>query len=111
MAAIQHPEFELTNKGRTKVGVLVPENERAMRLVVIDERYRLLDGSRFPSVRQAEMTVQRLSNFVDHPAHGQRGLRTGHARNVASLLAGLATCPCPISVSRARSIRDHPCLR
>ena len=26
-----------------------------------------LDGSRFPNVRQAEMTVQRLSNFVDHP--------------------------------------------
>jgi hypothetical protein len=34
---------------------------------VTDERYRLLDGSRFPSVRQAEQTVQRLSNFVDHP--------------------------------------------
>ena len=46
--------------------MLVPENERALRFVVIDERYRLLDGSRFPSVRQAEMTVERLSNFVDH---------------------------------------------
>lgn len=58
--------IELT-RGSTKVGVLVPENERAMRLVVTDERYRLLDGSRFPSVRQAELTVQRLSNFVDGP--------------------------------------------
>jgi hypothetical protein len=58
---------ELT-RGATKVGVLVPENERAMRLVVTDERYRLLDGSRFPSVRQAELTVQRLANFVDRPA-------------------------------------------
>lgn len=57
---------ELT-RGSTKIGVLVPESERAMRLVVTDERYRLLDGSRFPSVRQAEQTVQRLSNFVDHP--------------------------------------------
>lgn len=56
--------IELT-RGSTKVGVLVPENERTMRLVVTDERYRLLDGSRFPSVRQAELTVQRLSNFVD----------------------------------------------
>ncbi|HKP22889.1 MAG TPA: hypothetical protein VJV39_03415 [Dongiaceae bacterium] len=65
MAAIQQPAFELT-QGATKVGVLVPENERALRFVVIDARYRLLDGSRFPSVRQAEMTVQRLSNFVDH---------------------------------------------
>ncbi|HET6161417.1 MAG TPA: hypothetical protein VFE34_23950 [Dongiaceae bacterium] len=61
---------ELT-QGSVKVGVLVPENERALRFVVIDERYRLLDGSRFPSVRQAEQTVQRLSNFVEHdpPAH------------------------------------------
>jgi hypothetical protein len=58
--------FELT-QGATKVGLLVPENERALRFVVIDERYRLLDGSRFPSVRQAELTVQRLANFVDHP--------------------------------------------
>ncbi|WP_119301545.1 hypothetical protein [Dongia deserti] len=54
-------------QGSTKVGVLVPENERAMRLVVTDQRYRLLDGSRFPSVRQAELTVERLSNFVDRP--------------------------------------------
>ena len=67
MAAIQQPAFELT-QGATKVGVLVPENERALRFVVIDERYRLLDGSRFPSVRQAEQTVQRLAHFVDHPA-------------------------------------------
>ena len=66
MAAIQQPAFELT-QGATKVGVLVPENGRALRFVVIDERYRLLDGSRFPNVRQAEMTVQRLSNFVDRP--------------------------------------------
>ena len=56
--------IELT-RGSTKVGVLVPENERAMRLVVIDERYRLLDGSRFPSLRQAELTVQRFANFVE----------------------------------------------
>jgi hypothetical protein len=62
----QGPAFELT-QGATKVGVLVPENERALRFVVIDERYRLLDGSRFPSVRQAELTVQRLANFVDQP--------------------------------------------
>jgi hypothetical protein len=54
-------------RGATKVGVLVPENERAMRLVVTDVRYRLLDGSRFPSLRQAELTVQRLANFVDRP--------------------------------------------
>ena len=65
MAATRKPAFELT-QGATKVGVLVPENERALRFVVIDERYRLLDGSRFPSVRQAEMTVERLSSFVDH---------------------------------------------
>jgi hypothetical protein len=58
--------IELT-RGSIKVGVLVPENERAMRLIVTDERYRLLDGSRFPNVRQAELTVQRLSYFVDHP--------------------------------------------
>jgi len=64
--AVEPNAFEL-NRGATKVGVLVPENERALRLVVIDERYRLLDGSRFPSVRQAELTVQRLANFVDHP--------------------------------------------
>jgi hypothetical protein len=67
----QQPAFELSavelNRGATRVGVLVPENERALRFVVIDERYRLLDGSRFPSVRQAELTVQRLANFVDHP--------------------------------------------
>lgn len=62
--------IELT-RGSTKVGVLVPENERAMRLVVIDERYRLLDGSRFPSVQQAELTVQRLSSFVDCPRSAQ----------------------------------------
>ena len=66
MAAIQQPAFELT-QGATKVGVLVPESERAMRFVVIDARYRLLDGSRFPNVRQAEITVQRLSSFVDNP--------------------------------------------
>jgi hypothetical protein len=60
------PTIELT-RGSTKIGVLVPENERALRLVVTDERYRLLDGSRFPSVRQAELTVQRLANFVDRP--------------------------------------------
>jgi hypothetical protein len=65
MAAIQQPAFELT-QGATKVGVLVPENERALRFVVIDERYRLLDGSRFPTVRQAEQTVQRLASFVEH---------------------------------------------
>ena len=58
--------IELT-RGATKVGVLVPENERAMRLVVIDERYRLLDGSRFPNLRQAELTVQRFANFVEQP--------------------------------------------
>lgn len=66
MVAIQQATFELS-QGATKVGVLVAENERALRLVVIDARYRLLDGSRFPSLRQAEMTVQRLSNFLDHP--------------------------------------------
>ena len=64
--ASESTAFELT-QGATKVGLLVPENERALRFVVIDVRYRLLDGSRFPSVRQAELTVQRLSNFVDHP--------------------------------------------
>jgi hypothetical protein len=58
--------IELT-RGSTKVGVLVPESERAMRLVVTDERYRLLDGSRFPSVRHAELTLQRFANFVDQP--------------------------------------------
>jgi hypothetical protein len=58
--------FEVT-QGATKVGVLVQENERALRFVMIDERYRLLDGSRFPSVRQAELTVQRLASFVDNP--------------------------------------------
>ena len=68
MAAIpnQQPAFELTS-GATRIGLLVQETERALRLVVIDERYRLLDGSRFPSVRQAEQTVQRLSRFVDRP--------------------------------------------
>jgi hypothetical protein len=60
------PVFEVT-QGARKVGVLVQENERALRFVVIDERYRLLDGSKFPSVRQAELTVQRLANFVDNP--------------------------------------------
>lgn len=59
------PAVELS-QGETKIGVLVQESERALRLVVIDERYRLLDGSRFPSVRQAELTVERLSNFVSH---------------------------------------------
>jgi hypothetical protein len=63
--AAQGPTFELI-RGATKVGVLVPESERALRFVVIDERYRLLDGSRFPSVQQAEQTVQRLANFVDN---------------------------------------------
>lgn len=71
MAPTQEPAFESNavelNRGATRIGVLVPENERALRFVVIDERYRLLDGSRFPSVRQAELTVQRLANFVDHP--------------------------------------------
>jgi hypothetical protein len=62
----RQPAFELT-RGATKVGLLVPENERALRFVVIDERYRLLDGSRFPNVRQAEQTVARLAHFVDHP--------------------------------------------
>ena len=57
--------FELTQAGK-KVGLLVQEHERALRFVVIDERYSLLDGSRFPSVRQAEQTVQRLANFVEH---------------------------------------------
>lgn len=68
MAAILPPgsAVELT-RGATKVGVLVPESERALRFVVIDERYRLLDGSRFPSVHQAELTVQRLASFVDQP--------------------------------------------
>jgi hypothetical protein len=66
MAAILAPgtAYELT-RGRMPVGVLVPENERALRLIVLDDRYRLLDGSRFPSVRQAEQTVQRLANFVE----------------------------------------------
>ena len=67
MAAIftqRSPVFEVS-QGATKVGVLVQENERALRFVVIDERYHLLDGSRFPSVRQAEQTVQRLATFVE----------------------------------------------
>ena len=64
LPAFEKTTFEL-KQGATRVGVLVPENERALRLVVIDERYRLLDGSRFPNVRQAEQTVQRLSSFVD----------------------------------------------
>jgi hypothetical protein len=59
---------ELT-RGETRIGVLVPESERALRLVVTDARYRLLDGSRFPSVRQAEQTAQRLALFVDRAAH------------------------------------------
>jgi hypothetical protein len=58
------PVFEVT-QGATKVGVLVQEHERALRFVMIDERYRLLDGSRFPSLRQAELTVERHANFVD----------------------------------------------
>lgn len=66
-----HPSAIELTRGSIKVGVLVPENERAMRLVVTDERYRLLDGSRFPSVHQAELTVQRLSNFVDRPPSAQ----------------------------------------
>jgi hypothetical protein len=61
---------ELT-RGATKVGLLVPESARALRLVVTDERYRLLDGSRFPSVRQAEQTVQRLARFVDQAPPAQ----------------------------------------
>lgn len=67
MAAILTPgtAYELT-RGGTPVGVLVPENGRALRLIVLDDRYRLLDGSRFPSVRQAEQTVQRLASFVEH---------------------------------------------
>ena len=66
-----HPSTIELTRGAIKVGVLVPENERAMRLVVTDERYRLLDGSRFPNVQQAELTVQRLSNFVDRPPSAQ----------------------------------------
>lgn len=67
MAAILTPgtAYELT-RGGMPVGVLVPESERALRLIVLDDRYRLLDGSRFPSVRQAEQTIQRLSSFVEH---------------------------------------------
>lgn len=63
-----HPGFhyELSREG-LPVGVLVPENERALRLVVVDARFRLLDGSRFANVRQAEITVQRLANFVANP--------------------------------------------
>ena len=64
IATQETPVFEVI-QGTTKVGVLVQENERALRFVVIDERYRLLDGSKFPSVRQAEQTVHRLANFVD----------------------------------------------
>lgn len=66
MPAISNPNFpyELIHAG-LPVGVLVPESERTLRMVVVDARYRLLDGSRFPSVRQAEMTVQRLASFVD----------------------------------------------
>ena len=45
----------------------MPENDRALRMVVVDARFRLLDGSRFANVRQAEITVQRLANFVDNP--------------------------------------------
>ena len=82
MAAIstRGPAFELT-RGATKVGLLVQENERALRLVVIDERYRLLDGSRFPSVRQAELTVQRLATFVDNGPAANAALR--HSANAA----------------------------
>jgi hypothetical protein len=57
---------ELT-RGSTKIGVLVAESERALRLVVTDERYRLLDGSRFTSVHHAELTVRQLAQFVDRP--------------------------------------------
>jgi hypothetical protein len=66
MAAVrtQGSAFELI-QGATRIGVLVPENERALRLVVLDERYWLLDGSRFLSVRQAELTVERLASFVE----------------------------------------------
>jgi len=66
MAAVrtQGSAFELI-QGATRIGVLVPKNERAMRLVVLDERYRLLDGSQFLSVRQAELTVERLATFVE----------------------------------------------
>lgn len=66
MAAVrtQGSAFELI-QGATRIGVLVPKNERALRLVVLDERYRLLDGSQFLSVRQAELTVERLATFVE----------------------------------------------
>ena len=47
--------------------MLVAESERALRLVVTDERYRLLDGSRFTSVHHAELTVRQLAQFVDRP--------------------------------------------
>ena len=68
MAANTNPNvrYELSREG-LPVGVLVPENERALRMVVVDARFRLLDGSRFATVRQAEITVQRLANFVDNP--------------------------------------------
>ena len=68
MAAISNPNFryELSREG-LPVGVLVPESERALRMVVVDARFRLLDGSRFPNVRQAEITVQRLATFIDNP--------------------------------------------
>ena len=68
MAAIANPNFryELSREG-LPVGVLVPENERALRMVVVDARFRLLDGSRFANVRQAEITVQRLAPFIDNP--------------------------------------------
>jgi hypothetical protein len=58
--------YELSQEG-LPVGFLVPENDRALRMVVVDSRFRLLDGSRFATVRQAEMTVQRLASFVDNP--------------------------------------------
>jgi hypothetical protein len=45
---------ELT-RGSTKIGV------------VTDERFRLLDGSRFTSVHHAEVTVRQLAQFVDRP--------------------------------------------
>ena len=68
MSAKSKPNFpyELTREG-FPVGVLVPESERSLRLVVVDARFRLLDGSRFANVRQAEVTVQRLATFIDNP--------------------------------------------
>ena len=106
MPAIRQSAFELT-RGAIRVGVLVPENERALRLVVIDERYRLLDGSRFPNVRQAEMTVQRLSNVGDHPPTANAA--DGRPRRSASLCAGLSVRRVPYRLSGAQSIWGSPC--